>query len=63
IGKTKTQIDKEKKISELEEILGRSETWQDHEIAMRIENERKAMKDELDGMYEKWEELAMLMEE
>ena len=91
-GKTKTQIDKEKKkeraikenaravkvqfkqlekdiaeketkISELEEILGRSETWQNIDEAMRTENERKHMKEELDKMYEKWEELAMLMEE
>ncbi len=92
LGKTKTQLDKEKKkerarteniraqkvqfkqlekdiseketkLSELEEVLGRAETWQDHENAMRIENERKAMKEALDEMYEKWEELAMLMEE
>ncbi|MBQ6716252.1 MAG: ABC-F family ATP-binding cassette domain-containing protein [Clostridia bacterium] len=92
LGKTKTQIDKEKKkerakteniraqkvqfkqlekdislkeakLTEIEEILGRSETWQNIEEAMRIENERKAIKEELDGMYEKWEELALLMEE
>lgn len=91
-GKTKTQIDKEKKkeraikenaraakaqfkqlekdiaeketkISELEEILGRSETWQNIDEAMRTENERKHIKEELDKMYEKWEELAILMEE
>ena len=92
LGKTKTQIDKEKKkerakteniraqkvqfkqlekdislkeakLTEIEEILGRSETWQNIDQAMRIENERKAIKEELDGMYEKWEELALLMEE
>ncbi len=92
LGKTRTQIDKEKKkerakteniraqkvqfkqlekdislkeakLTEIEEILGRSETWQNIEEAMHIENERKAIKEELDQMYEKWEELALLMEE
>ena len=91
-GKTRTQIDKEKKkerisrenakqqklrfkqlekdiqtkedrLVEIEEIMGRAETWQNHEEARNLEKERQDIQEELENMYSEWEELAEAMEE
>ena len=91
-GKTRTQIEKEKKrerllresakalkvkfqnlekeiaqtedrLSEIETLMGQSETWQNLKSAQALEDERKAKTEALSQMYEDWETLAEIVME
>ena len=58
IRKTEQDIeDTEKSIAGYEEQLADPATWQDRELAERINKEYQNMKKELDLLYEKWEAL------
>ena len=58
IRKTEQNIeDTEKSIAGYEEQLADPATWQDRELAERINKEYQNMKKELDLLYEKWEAL------